>query len=94
MSRIADLLDKAAEALNDGRDPLANPFLRDNDVSYTEMLDLAQNLALGAQIAAWIHDNPRKAGTLFKAGMDAVRMETIVRVLQRWSAEGRQEVQG
>lgn len=48
----AELLELAAEALEDGRDPLTNPFLSDNDVTLDQCYSLAQQLALGARIMA------------------------------------------
>lgn len=48
--RSADLLKAAVEALEDGRDPLTNSFLTDNEVTLDECYDLADNLALGARI--------------------------------------------
>jgi hypothetical protein len=48
----AELLDLAAEALEDGRDPLANPFLSDNDVTLDQCYSLAEQLAIGARVMA------------------------------------------
>ena len=48
----AELLELAAEALDDGRDPLSNPFLSDNDVTLDQCYSLAQQLAIGARIVA------------------------------------------
>jgi hypothetical protein len=48
----AELLELAAEALEDGRDPLANPFLSDNGVTLDQCYSLAEQLAIGARIMA------------------------------------------
>jgi hypothetical protein len=55
----ADLLRKAADALDDGRDPLANPFLADNDVTLDQCYSLAGQLAIGARVVAEGIENPR-----------------------------------
>jgi hypothetical protein len=49
----AELLELAAEALGDGRDPLTNPFLSDNDVTLDQCYSLAEQLAIGARIVAY-----------------------------------------
>jgi len=48
----AELLELAAEALDDGRDPLTNPFLSDNEVTLDQCYSLARQLAIGARIVA------------------------------------------
>jgi len=59
VSRSTDLLRKAAEALEDGRDPLANPFLSEHDVTLDECYSLAEQLAIGARLVAEGFDNPK-----------------------------------
>jgi hypothetical protein len=67
-----ELLRKAAEALNDGRDPLTNPFLSEHDVTLDECYDLASHLALGARIVAAGLANPRsEAGAVVLMAMAA-----------------------
>lgn len=55
----AQLLRAAADALEDGRDPLASPFLSDNDVTLDQCYSLAEQLAIGARIVAAGIENPR-----------------------------------
>ena len=55
----ADLLRAAADALDDGRDPLTNPFLADNDVTLDQCYSLAEQLAIGARIVAEGIEKPR-----------------------------------
>jgi len=55
----AALLRAAADALEDGRDPLANPFLSDNDVTLDQCYSLADQLAIGARIVAAGIESPR-----------------------------------
>jgi len=51
----------AAEALNDGRDPLTTPFLSENHVTFDECYSLAEHLAIGARLVASGLDDPYTA---------------------------------
>lgn len=64
MSRQAELLRKAADALDDGQIPLMNPFLADNDVTFDECMDMAGLMAEGARLIAWAMDNPKAAAAV------------------------------
>jgi hypothetical protein len=55
----AELLRKAAEALDKGEDPFNGSFLADNDVTFDQCMTLAENLAIGARIAAVAIEKPR-----------------------------------
>ena len=88
MSRSSELLKAAADALGDGRDPLTNPFLADNDVTLGECYDLAEWLAVGAQLMAWAIENPGHAKTAVSGATDAMRMDIITRVLRKLNEEG------
>jgi hypothetical protein len=61
VSRSADLLKLAADALENGEDPLALHFLREHDVESGECLDLADSLAMGARLIAWAMEHPKQA---------------------------------
>jgi hypothetical protein len=50
--RRTELLMTAARALEDGRDPLAEPFLSDHEVTLDECYSLAEQLAVGARVVA------------------------------------------
>jgi hypothetical protein len=65
----SQLLRAAAEALDDQRDPLTEPFLTDNGVTYDQMLGLAEQLSIGARIVAYGLDHPQSAAgsVLFEA---------------------------
>jgi hypothetical protein len=78
MSRMPDLLRKAADALDDGQIPLMNPFLADNDVTFTECMDMADLMAVGARVVAWALDNPRHAAAAFQGA----RMEQVADLLK------------
>ncbi len=55
----AELLRKAADALDNGQIPLENPFLSDNEVTLDQCFSLAQQLAIGARIVAAGIEKPR-----------------------------------
>ncbi len=59
MASSAELLRRAAAALDDGQIPLVNPFLADNDGTLDQCFSLAEHLALGARIVAAGIENPR-----------------------------------
>jgi len=88
MTRASELLKAAADALTDGRDPLANPFLDEHAVTLDECYNLAGWLAVGAQLMAWAIENPRQAKTAVSSATDAMRMDVITRVLRRLNEEG------
>lgn len=80
MSRMSSLLRTAADALDDGQIPLANPFLADNNVTYTECVDMADLLGAGARLMAWAMENP----ALARAAIQGAHMETVARTLERY----------
>jgi hypothetical protein len=55
------LLALAAEALQDGRDPLDESFLADNSITFDEVVVLADTTVLGLRLLAWALDHPREA---------------------------------
>jgi hypothetical protein len=55
----AQLLRKAAAALDEGNDPFAGLFLTENDVTFDQCMTLAENLAVGARMVASAIENPR-----------------------------------
>jgi hypothetical protein len=83
MARMPDLLTKAADALDDGIDPLHFGFLSEHDVTSDECLDMAAFLALGARLMAWAIQNPKRAATLARGGLDAMHLEMITETLRR-----------
>lgn len=82
-SRQADLLKAAADALDDGQDPLAGPFLSTHDITYDELQDLAGWLAIGARLTAWAMENPRQAAIAARAGTDFMKLDTITQLLRK-----------
>lgn len=59
MASSAELLRRAADALDDGQIPLMDPFLSDNDVTLDQCFALAEHLAIGARIVAAGIRDPR-----------------------------------
>jgi len=86
MSRMPDLLREAADALDDGRIPLENPFLSEHDVTFDECIDMADFLALGARLMAWVVENPKRAAVAFQGAADSVSMVVITETLRRVNA--------
>lgn len=83
MSRSADILRAAADALESGTDPFAGAFLREHEVTLDECYDLAGHLALGAQLLAWAIENPREAVAVAQGGTDRLKIEAITEALKR-----------
>jgi hypothetical protein len=67
----ADLLRKAADALDAGQIPLMNPFLSDNDVTFDQCMSLAQQLAIGARVVAKGIESPKSACGMAMLGVMA-----------------------
>lgn len=62
----AELLRKAADALDDGIDPFSGSFLRENNVSSDQCGALTDMLAIGARMVAdGIEEPNTMAGRLF-----------------------------
>jgi hypothetical protein len=59
MSSSAELLRKAAEALEAGEDPFNDNFLSRNEVTFDQCMSLGQQLAIGARIVAEGIEHPR-----------------------------------
>lgn len=89
MRRMADLLTKAADALDHGEDPFGLHFLNEHEVESGECLDMADYLALGARLAAWVIENPKRAGVAFEGAVNSMGMAAIVETLQRMNAKAR-----
>jgi hypothetical protein len=87
MSRSSELLKAAADALDDGRNPLDTSFLTEHQVTLYECVDLAEWMAIGAALMAWAIENPRQARTAVAGATDAMRMDIITRVLRKLTEE-------
>jgi hypothetical protein len=87
MSRMAQLLTKAADALEAGEDPFGFNFLSENDVTSTECLDMADKIAFGARVMAWVTENPRDAAKFLEAGSAGMALNAITEALARHLGE-------
>jgi hypothetical protein len=83
MSRMSDLLTKAADALDEGDDPFGINFLSENDVTSTECLDMADKIAFGARMMAWVTEHPRDAAKFLEAGSAGMALNAITEALGR-----------
>ena len=83
MRRMTELLNKAADALDAGEDPFHFSFLSENDVTSTECLDLADKIAFGARMMAWVTENPRDAAKFLEAGSAGMALNAITDALSR-----------
>lgn len=73
----AELLRKAAEALDDGDSPLDNRFLAENDVSLDQAHALAGQLATGARFMALAIRHPSSpAGAIMMALLAAEALKS------------------
>lgn len=59
MNRRTELLMAAAEALEAGDDPFGGGFLSEHDVTSSECINLARQLAIGARVVAEGLNHPR-----------------------------------
>jgi acyl-CoA reductase-like NAD-dependent aldehyde dehydrogenase len=73
--RRRELLRLAGAALEEGRDPFSDLFLRDNDVTLSENGGLSDDLATGARLLGWALDHPEAA----RAALDEVRLAVLGR---------------
>lgn len=67
-----ELLDLAADALNDGMDPLSGGFLHEHRVTADECFELAETMAAGLTLMALISDHP----LLARAALDGIQLAT------------------
>jgi len=81
MTRMTDLLKNAADALDEGEDPLALSFLSEHDVTLDECYDMAFKLAAGARLIAWATEHPREAAKFIEAGLAGMAMDAITRAM-------------
>lgn len=83
MSRMADLLDKAADALDDGEDPFGLHFLSENEVESGECLDMAGQMAAGARLLAWVQRHPLDVAKFMEAGSAGMALNVVTGALAR-----------
>jgi hypothetical protein len=81
--RQSELLNQAAAAMEDGRDPFDLAFLCEHDVTLDECYDMAEWLAIGARIVAWAIDNPRQAAHFASSGTNGMMLDIITETLSK-----------
>lgn len=87
-ARQVELLTAAANALQDGQDPLATPFLTAHAVTLQESFDLADNLTAGALIFADAIRHPAVATAVLSRGrLEPEHLQTILRILSHATRE-------
>ncbi|WP_431881687.1 hypothetical protein [Micromonospora chalcea] len=83
MSRTIELLNAAADALDDGQDPFHESFLIEHDVTAAECYALSEQLALGARVMAWAIANPAAASAAVNGAHLHATYEAIGRGLDK-----------
>lgn len=81
MSRSSEILKAAAKALEDNCDPFHESFLTANAVTLDECFDMAESLALGAQVIAWAQEHPKDAAAFLRNGAAGMAMDAVTRAL-------------
>jgi hypothetical protein len=81
---ITELLRMAADAFDDGRDPLAKAFLDEHGVTMDQAMNLAENLAIGARIVADGTEKPRSP-----AGAIVLRAWVAATASQEWQVNSK-----
>jgi hypothetical protein len=79
MGRSVELLNAAADTMDDYSDPFHHTFLVEHDVTADECLSLSDHLAIGARIVAWAIEHPAQAA----AALNAAKLSALVDVLER-----------
>lgn len=62
MARLDDLLNLAAAAMEDGRDPFHEAFLIEHEVTLDEVFSLSEMLAVGARLLVRLRAEMREGG--------------------------------
>jgi hypothetical protein len=76
---MVELLQAAAAALDDNRDPLSHSFLAEHEVTADECFTLGDLLAAGAHMIAWMMENPKIAAGAFQG----MRVDKVGELLRR-----------
>lgn len=83
-SRLIELLNRAADAMEDGQDPFDLSFLSDHDVAAYECITMADLLALGARLVAFGLDNPKIALGAINGARMAAAYQALTDALDKW----------
>jgi hypothetical protein len=83
MNRMAQLLDAAADALDDYRDPFHESFLAQHHVVGDEVLELSTLMAMGTRIMAFALSHPAAAGAALDGATASVVGDAVMEKLDR-----------
>ena len=75
--RMAELLDSAAKALEDHRDPFESSWLIENDVTFDECMELSGWMATGAEMMPALMRNPHAAEAAMAGAMLTILSDRI-----------------
>lgn len=83
MSRRSELLNAAADGLDQGEHPFCDKFLGEHEVTLDECFDMAALMAEGARVVAWAIDNPRDAAAFLAGGSAGMAASAITEALAK-----------
>jgi hypothetical protein len=83
MERMIELLEKAADRLDEGEDPFHNKFLTENDVTLNEVYTLAAFMAIGTRMMVFSMKNPKAALAMANAGKHSVLTDVLEELNKR-----------
>ena len=84
MSRMCDLANLAADALDDGRNPFEQSFLTEHDVTFDECMSLAGIFATGGRLFAYALDHPKIAQGAIGGAHMAAAYAALNSALEKW----------
>lgn len=82
-NRMIELLEAAADELEDGRDPFDRSFLIEHDVTADECFALAGAMAAGATVVAALMKNPALARGAVNGAQTVLAYQQLNRALSK-----------
>lgn len=79
--RMAELLNAAADVLDNGEHPFCDEFLSEREVTLDECFDMAELMACGARVIAWAVASPRDAAAFLASGSAGMALSAITEAL-------------
>jgi hypothetical protein len=83
MRRMVQLLDAAADTLDDYRDPFHESFLVEHGVVGNEVLELSTLIAMGARVMAFALDDPGALSAALDAALASTAGDAVMERLDR-----------
>lgn len=95
-TRLIDLLNHAADAMENGQDPFDHGFLGEHAVTLDECFTMAELIALGARLVAFGLENPKVARGALNGAHMAAAYQALNNSLAKWAplAEHAEKVEG